>query len=86
MSLESAAKAVRALLRVIEVAQDMRTALATGIVLDEVLREAEALLVLGQNELAGLDRTRHANLLAAAPLLRRKLERLSEELCGRSVS
>lgn len=86
MSLESAAKAVRALLRVMEVAQDMRTALATGIVLDEVLREAEALLDVVEHELEGLDRTRHATLVAAAPLLRRKLERLSEELCGRSVS
>ena len=86
MGLENAANAVRALVKVIEVAQDMRSALATGSVLEEVVREAEELLDIVQRELQGLDRTRHATLFAAAPLLRRKLDRLGEELCGRSVN
>jgi hypothetical protein len=84
-SLETAANAVRAFVKVIDVAQDMRTALATGIVLDEVLLEAERLLAVVERELEALDRVRHPTLFAALPRLRRKLERFGHELCGRPV-
>ena len=85
MALENAVNAIRALLKTIDVAQDMKTALAIGSVLDEVLRQGEELLDIVDHELTGLDRHKHATLFAAAPLLRRKLARLSEERCRRSV-
>lgn len=86
MGLENAANAVRALVKVIDVAQDMRTALATGGVLEQMLRDADALLDIVEHELEGLDRARHSTLFAAAPLLRRKLERMGDKVCGRSVT
>jgi len=84
-SLETAANAVRAFVRIIDVAQDMKTALATGSLLEELLREADGLLAIVERELEGLDRVKHPTLFAALPRLRRKLDRLGEEVCGRPV-
>jgi len=82
VSLEDAATAVRTFLKVIEEAQDMKTARATGSVLDEVLRHAGELLDIVEEELEELERNKHATLIAAAPMLRQKLERLRDELRG----
>ena len=82
MSLEDAANAVRKCLKVIEEAQDMMTARATGSVLDDIVRHAGDLLDIVEEELKTLDRSKHATLFAAAPILRQKLERLRDELRG----
>ena len=49
---------------------------------DYLLRHAKELLDVLDEELAELDPQKHADLLAAAPLLRHKLERLRDELRG----
>ena len=82
MSLEGAAHAVRTLLKVIEEAQEMRTARATGTVLDGVVEHAGELLAIVEDELEGLDRSKHATLFAAAPVLRSKLDRLRKGLAA----
>ena len=58
----------------------MMTARATGGVLDDVVRHAGDLLDIVEEEVKTLDRSKHATLFAAAPILRQKLERLRDEL------
>ena len=58
----------------------MSTARAIGDVLDDLLRYAKELLDIVDEELAPLDRQRHAVICAVAPVLRQKLERLRDEL------
>jgi hypothetical protein len=76
MSLASAAAAIKLFLRKLEVAQDMVTAGAIGDVLYSVLSDADDLLNLIDEELAGVDRERHASLFATTPMLRRKMDNL----------
>ena len=80
MNIEGAADAVRTFLKAIEEAQDMKTARATGPLLDEVVEHAGELLALVEEEIEGLDRSKHLTLFAAVPVLRMKLERLRTEL------
>ena len=80
MSLEGAADAVRTFLKAIEQAQDMKTARAIGPLLDEVVERAGELLAIVDEEIEGLDRSKHPTLFAAVPVLRMKLERLRTEL------
>lgn len=76
MSLASAAAAIKLFLRKLEVAQDMVTAGAVGEVLYSFLSDADDLLDLIDEELADVDRERHASLFATTPMLRRKMDRL----------
>jgi hypothetical protein len=62
MSLVTAAVAIKTFLKKLEVAQDMATAGAVGSVLYSVLSDADALLKLIDEELADVDRARHASL------------------------
>jgi len=54
-------------------------------VLDDVLHHAKELLDIMDDELSDVDRNQSAELFAAAPILRQKLERLRDELRGGSV-
>jgi len=84
MSLVSAAVAIKVFLKKLEVAQDMATAGAAGSVLCGVLRDADNLLNLVDEELADVDRERHASLFTTTPMLRRKLDRLRGALRSRN--
>jgi hypothetical protein len=80
MSLPDAAHAVRTLLKVLDEAHDMVSAGAVGSVLHDTLRHASDLLDIVDEELCGVDATANPALIAAAPLLRAKLEQLWREL------
>ena len=82
MSFAGAADSVRTFLKAIEEAQDMKTARATGPLLNEVVEHAGELLAIVEEEIKGLDRSKHLTLFAAVPVLRMKLERLRSELRG----
>ena len=84
MSLVSAATAIKVFLKKLEVAQDMATAGAVGSVLYSVLCDADKLLNLVDEELADVDRERHASLFATTPMLRRKMDRLRAGLRSRN--
>jgi hypothetical protein len=86
VSLPDAARAAEEFVKIIDEAQDMVTAGAIGDVLDELLRHAKELLDVMDEELRDVDHDEHAELFAAAPLLRQKLERLRNELRGGSVN
>jgi hypothetical protein len=83
LSLQNATHAVKTFLKVMEEAQDMATAGAVGEVLDEVLEHASEMLTELDEQLSEIDRQKHARLLAAAPLLRHKLEELRRDLEAR---
>ena len=82
MRLEGAERAAREFVKVMDEARDMATAGATGGVFDELLRHASEVLDMVDEELVDVDRDEHADLFAAAPILRQKLERLRDELRG----
>ena len=84
MSLVSAAAAIKVFLRKLEVAHDMATAGAVGSVLYSVLSDADNLLNLIDEELADVDRERHASLFTTTPMLRRKMEHLRGALRSRN--
>ena len=76
MSLVSAAAAIKGFLKQLEVAQDMATAGAVGSVFYSVLSDADNQLDLIDEELADVDRERHASLFTTTPMLRRKMDHL----------
>jgi len=80
MSLITAAATIKAFLRKLEVAQDMAAAGAVGSVLYSVLSDAESLLNRVDEELADVDRERHASLFTTTPMLRGKLDHLRAAL------
>jgi len=80
MSLFNASAAIKGFLKQLELAQDMATGGAVGSVLNDVLRDADNLLTLIDEELADVDRERHASLFTTTPTLRRKLDHLREAL------
>ena len=84
MSLVSAAAAIKVFLRKLEVAQDMATAGAVGSVLYSVLSDADNLLNLIDEELADVDRERHASLFTTTPMLRRKMDHVRRVLRSRN--
>lgn len=86
MSLADAERASEEFLKVMHEARDMATAGASASVLDDVLHHhAKELLDIMDDELSDVDRNQSAELFAAAPILRQKLERLCDELRGGSV-
>jgi hypothetical protein len=76
VSFEEARGAVEAFLAAVKEAQHV------GADFDDVLRHASELLDIIDAELADVDRDAHAELFAAAPVLRQKLDRLRDELRG----
>ena len=83
MSAADARRTVQVFMNVVDEARDMVTAAgAIGHVLTELLRHAEELLDVIDDELSDLDRSQHVELFAAAPILRQKLERLRADLRG----
>ena len=82
MSLTDEARAVEAFLVAIGEVQRMADTGQLGAELDDVLRHAKELLDIMDEELLAVDRREHPDLLAAAPILRQKLERLRDELRG----
>jgi hypothetical protein len=60
----------------------MATVGAIGELFDDTFRHAKELLDIMEGELAELEPERHSILIAAAPILRAKLERLRDELLG----
>jgi hypothetical protein len=82
MSLPDAARAVEAFLEAIEEAQHLARTGKIGGELDDVLRYDKELLDVMDEELLAVDRSEHADLFAAAPLLRQKLERLRDDMRG----
>jgi hypothetical protein len=76
MSLASAAAAIKAFLRQLDMAQDMAAAGALGSVFNSVLSDADNLLSLIDEELADVDRERHASLFSTTPILRRQMDHL----------
>jgi hypothetical protein len=84
MSLVGAVAAIKGFLKQLDTAQDMATAGAVGSVLDSVLSDADNLLSLIDEELADVDRERHASLFTTTPMLRRKMEHLREALRSRT--
>ena len=85
MSLVTAAAAIKAFLKKLEVAQDMATGGAVGSVLYSVLSDADHLLKLIDEELADVDRARHASLFTTTPMLRRKMDHLRGALRSRNT-
>jgi hypothetical protein len=83
MSLVTAAAAIKAFLKKLEVAEDMARAGAVGSVLYSVLRDADNLLNLIDEELADVDRERHASLFSTTPMLRGKMDHLRAALRSR---
>ena len=82
MSIVDANRTTEAFLDAREEAQAMAGSGRVGADFDDLLRHAKELLEVLDEELAPLDPHKHADLLAAAPLLRHKLERLRDELRG----
>ena len=82
MGIVDANRATEAFLDALQEAQDMASSGRVGADFDYLLRHAKELLDVLDEELAELDPQKHADLLAAAPLLRHKLERLRDELRG----
>ena len=82
MSIVDANRAMEAFRDVMQEAQDMAWSGQVSADFDELLRHAKELLDTLDGELAELDPHKHADLLAAAPILHRKLERLCNELRG----
>lgn len=74
MSLADDGRAVEAFLAVIAEGQGIAKAGKVGAEFDELLRHAKELLDLVDEELLELDRDEHAELFAAAPVLRQELE------------
>ncbi len=82
-SAADARRTVQVFMNVVDEARDMVTAAgAIGHVLTELLRHAEELLDVIDDEFSDLDRSQHVELFAAAPILRQKLERLRADLRG----
>jgi hypothetical protein len=86
MSLATAAAAIKAFLRQLDMAQDMAAAGALGNVFNSVLSDADNLLNLIDEELADVDRERHASLFSTTPMLRRKMDHLRAALQTASQS
>lgn len=84
MSLVTAAAAIKGFLKQLDMAQDLATAGALGSVLDTVLSDADNLLNLIDEELADVDRERHASLFSTTPMLRRKMDQLRGALRTRT--
>ena len=84
MSIASAAAAIKGFLRKLELAQDMATAGAVGNVFCTVLCEADNLLRLVDEELADVDRERHASLFTTTRMLRGRLDHLRGALQSRT--
>jgi hypothetical protein len=84
MSLVGAAAAIKGFLKQLDMARDMATAGAVGTVFNSVLSDADNLLSLVDEELADVDRERHASLFTTTPMLRRKMEHLREALRSRT--
>jgi hypothetical protein len=77
--------AISAFMQAIESARELAANGALGEKLDAILRQADELLDVVDEELLQLDRERHRHVFLAAPLLRMRLEVLQEELRGRAA-
>ena len=74
--------AISAFMQAIENARELAANGAVGDKLDTILRQANELLDVVDEELLQLDRQRHRHVFLAAPLLRMRLEALQAELRG----
>lgn len=79
MSVVDANQAAEAFLDAMRQARDMARAGRIGAEFDDLLRHAQELLEIVDAELTDLDCSQHADLFAAASLLRQKLDRLRNE-------
>ncbi len=82
MSSAGAGRAIEAFVDAMREARNKAESGQVGTDFDDLLRHAKELLDIMDDELSELDRCQHVELFAAAPILRRKLERLRDELRG----